>query len=345
MDVKKIVLLVGALIIAGVTAFMAENMFTGAAAPQAQASAGRPAAGPEVLVATRTLPVGTIIDAEALPLPALARRPGPGRLFHPRQEGAADPAEPDRHRRAHRDHRRPADDPRLADPARRARLPRRGARARACAPSRSPVSATSGVAGFVFPGDRVDMVLTQEVEGGGDGAPLHASETILRNMRVLAADQRIDARDDDGNQVAQPVSTVTLRGDAEDRREDRGRADHRPALAVAALARRQQCRAGARDRLRRGAGAAERRSEGRAADAARGREPPDRQRHRPITVGADVSRFQRSTVPGRARREQQRASGIGRLELGDPGRQASWPRRPRRPGQQCDARSGGSKIR
>ena len=65
MDVKKIVLLVGALIIAGVTAFMAKSMFTGAAAPQAQASQQVPA-GPEVLVATRTLSVGTIIDPEAL---------------------------------------------------------------------------------------------------------------------------------------------------------------------------------------------------------------------------------------------------------------------------------------
>src|ERR1044071_8890638 len=64
MDVKKIVLLVGALIIAAVTAVMAKNMFSGASAPQAQAKAAVPA-GPEVLVATRTLPVGTIINAEA----------------------------------------------------------------------------------------------------------------------------------------------------------------------------------------------------------------------------------------------------------------------------------------
>ena len=64
MDVKKIALLVGALIIAAVTAVMAKNMFTGASAPQAVAAPAVPA-GPEVLVATRALPVGTIIDAEA----------------------------------------------------------------------------------------------------------------------------------------------------------------------------------------------------------------------------------------------------------------------------------------
>src|ERR1700712_5926587 len=64
MDVKKIVLLVGALLIAAVTAVMAKNMFSGASAPEAQAGQVVPA-GPEVLVATRTLPIGTIIDAEA----------------------------------------------------------------------------------------------------------------------------------------------------------------------------------------------------------------------------------------------------------------------------------------
>ena len=47
-----------------------------------------------------------------------------------------------------------------------------------------PVSATSGVGGFIFPGDRVDMVLTQEVIGGGDGPPLRVSETIVRNRTL-----------------------------------------------------------------------------------------------------------------------------------------------------------------
>ena len=51
-----------------------------------------------------------------------------------------------------------------------------------------PVSAKTGVAGFVFPGDRVDLVLTQTVTGD-DGQPLKAAETVLRNLRVLATDQ------------------------------------------------------------------------------------------------------------------------------------------------------------
>src|SRR3546814_15838445 len=73
-----------------------------------------------------------------------------------------------------------------------------------------PVSAQNSVAGFVFPGDRVDLVLTQSVSGGGEGEPLKVSETILRNLRVLATDQRMDALGDDGKPVVQPYSNVTI---------------------------------------------------------------------------------------------------------------------------------------
>src|SRR5688500_850543 len=65
MDVRKLVLLIGALAVAAVTALMARNMFAGASAPTAQAAPVVPA-GPEVPVAPRALPVGTIIDATAL---------------------------------------------------------------------------------------------------------------------------------------------------------------------------------------------------------------------------------------------------------------------------------------
>src|SRR4029450_448963 len=65
MDVKKVALLIGALVIAVVTAVMAKNMFTGAGAEQASAAPVVPL-GPKVLVARKALPVGTIIDAESL---------------------------------------------------------------------------------------------------------------------------------------------------------------------------------------------------------------------------------------------------------------------------------------
>ena len=57
-----------------------------------------------------------------------------------------------------------------------------------------PIDMTSGIAGFVFPGDRVDVILTHnivkesEVEGE-TSAPRRASETILTDVRVVAMDQ------------------------------------------------------------------------------------------------------------------------------------------------------------
>ena len=207
MDVKKIALLVGALIIAAVTAVMAKNMFTGASAPQAVAGPRVPE-GPQVLVATRVLPVGTIIDAEAF-------------RFQPWPEGLVQDAYYIRGG-ANSD---PStligtvvrSEVSAGQPVTRGAIIRPGERgflAAALGPGMRAVtvgvSATSGVAGFVFPGDRVDMVLTQTVEGGGDGAPLRVSETIIRNIRVLAVDQRMSVRDENGNQVAQRTSTVTF---------------------------------------------------------------------------------------------------------------------------------------
>lgn len=45
------------------------------------------------------------------------------------------------------------------------------------------VNATSSISGLVFPGDRVDIILTHNVSAG------RVSETILTNVRILAIDQ------------------------------------------------------------------------------------------------------------------------------------------------------------
>ncbi|RZM00550.1 MAG: Flp pilus assembly protein CpaB, partial [Sphingomonas sp.] len=58
MDSRKLILLVGALVVAAVTAFFARTLVTGSAAPEAVAitAVAAPIDGPEVLVATRALP-------------------------------------------------------------------------------------------------------------------------------------------------------------------------------------------------------------------------------------------------------------------------------------------------
>ena len=206
MDFKKIVLLVGALMVAAVTAIMAKNMFAGASAPQA-AAAPVPQ-GPKVLVAKKSLPVGTLIDAsmvgwEAWPKEAIAPTyyqqgqpdSDPGKLLgtvvrYPIAAG------------------QPLTRGSIVGPE------DRGFLAAALGPGMRavtvPVNASTGLAGFVFPGDRVDLVLTQDIKGGGEGEPLHASETIVRNIRVLAADQRYTDKDEDGKPVVKEARNVTL---------------------------------------------------------------------------------------------------------------------------------------
>ena len=73
-----------------------------------------------------------------------------------------------------------------------------------------PVNTSTSVSGFVFPGDRVDVMLTQEVAGGGQGTPLKVTETIIRNVRVLATDQRVDSKGEDGKTEVKTFSNVTL---------------------------------------------------------------------------------------------------------------------------------------
>ncbi|MFM5952674.1 MAG: Flp pilus assembly protein CpaB, partial [Novosphingobium sp.] len=73
-----------------------------------------------------------------------------------------------------------------------------------------PVSAKTGVGGFVFPGDHVDLMLTQTVPGRDGGAPLKTTETILRNVRVLATDQSTETTVEEGKTVVRAFRTVTL---------------------------------------------------------------------------------------------------------------------------------------
>jgi pilus assembly protein CpaB len=297
MDVKKLMLLIGALVVAAVTAVMAKNMFSGASAPSAQATPMvQQATGPEVLVAVRPLPVGTIIDAEALRYqrwPESLTQPayfikgqtpgGPADLIGTvvRNEIAAG---------------QPITQGSLIKPGERGYL------AAALGPGMRaitvPVSVTSGVAGFIFPGDRVDIVLTQEV-GGGDGPPLKASETVFRNVRVLATDQRMSAQGEDGKPVVRNFSTVTL--------EATPKMAEKIAVAqtIGQMSLSLRSIADNNVDLQRAIASGE-------VKVPAGTDPKDPKQlliavaNQPIdtaptyTVGAEVSRFQRSTVPAKA---------------------------------------------
>ncbi len=69
------------------------------------------------------------------------------------------------------------------------------------------VGADSGVAGLVFPGDRVDIILTHGIKRDGE-AEHRASETILKNVRVLALDRRTN--DESGEPKLAKTATLEL---------------------------------------------------------------------------------------------------------------------------------------
>lgn len=297
MDVKKVALLIGALVIAVVTAVMAKNMFAGAGAEQAQAAPAVPL-GPKVLVAKKGLPIGTIIDAESL-----TYQPWPKELVQSAYylEGSPD-----------------ADISKLlgtvvryqvtaGQPLTRGALvgPKdRGFLAAALGPGMRavtvPVNLSAGVGGFVFPGDRVDMMLTQTVDGEGDSQALKVSETIIRNIRVLATDQRVDSKGEDGKTEVKGFSSVTF--EATPRIAEkiavaqsmgtlslslRSIADNTAELERAVAAGEIKVPAGANP------------AQERSMLLAVANRPADS--NTTFTTGGDVSRFQRRTVPGKTK--------------------------------------------
>ena len=199
------VLLAVALLIAAFTAFAARSMFAGGAAPQAEAVAAQPK-GPKVLVAQRALPVGTIITADSVSFQGW-----PDELVKDAYyiEGEADMS-----KLLGTVVRFPITAGQPLTPGSLVAPGDRGFLAAALAPGMRaitiPVSAKTGVGGFVFPGDRVDLMLTQDVKGEGSGDSLRTAETILRNLRVLATDQATDSEVVDGKTVVHAFRTVTL---------------------------------------------------------------------------------------------------------------------------------------
>jgi pilus assembly protein CpaB len=83
------------------------------------------------------------------------------------------------------------------------------------------VDAVSGNAGLIFPGDRVDLILTQNLDTGDGRASLAerwASETILENVRVIAVDQSLStdlAHRSDQSRVARTITLEVSPRDAE----------------------------------------------------------------------------------------------------------------------------------
>lgn len=72
------------------------------------------------------------------------------------------------------------------------------------------VDPTTGNAGFIFPGDKVDLILTHSIRrrtlDGENSEEVLASETFIQNIRVLAVDQKVENE----KNTAMLAKTITM---------------------------------------------------------------------------------------------------------------------------------------
>ncbi len=73
------------------------------------------------------------------------------------------------------------------------------------------VDAISGTAGLIWPGDRVDVLLTHQIDDAARPMGRRiAAETVLNNVRVIAIDQQLVQGAAPGSAESKPATTVTL---------------------------------------------------------------------------------------------------------------------------------------
>ena len=196
MRLKSILLVVVALVLAGFTAFMVRNWLEAERAAAQRAMANRPQAAPaprgiQVLVAKRELPVGTFLRPEHL-------------RWQTWPETSLSPAYAVEGKKKIEDfvgsvvrlpvaEGEPITDGRVVSPGTSgflAAVLRPGYRAVSVL-----VTMTSAISGFVFPGDHVDVLMTHNLPMPVDGGlERRAGGTVLRDIRVLALDQKVDVK-------------------------------------------------------------------------------------------------------------------------------------------------------
>lgn len=210
MNPRIIVLIVAVIIVAGLTAFLARAFLLGQSPePQQQAQQVETT---RILVASKNLPMGHLMEAGDLVWADWPNRRLNGNYL---KEDSFKPADflgnVVRYGIAAGE---PLTTGRVIAPGERgflAAVLSPGMRAMTI-----PVTRVTGVSGFVFPGDRVDLILIHSVKaktlnpsGGGvqiKQASHRAGVTVLQNVRVLA----VDLRTNDQNRVPALGKSVTI---------------------------------------------------------------------------------------------------------------------------------------
>jgi len=188
---RSLILVFVALIAAGGTAFLARNWLNAERGQATVVKKQEVSSAVQILVAKKDLPSGLILKAEHLRWQAWPDKKLPKAYIRKNQgslsgfvgavvrSGIVE-----------------------GEPITKARVVKPGERgfmAAVLAPGMRaisiPVTASSGVAGFIFPGDRVDLILSQTLKQGE--IKRRTSETVLQNVRVLAVDQRTNDQENE----------------------------------------------------------------------------------------------------------------------------------------------------
>lgn len=204
MSARKIILLVLALGIAGLTVQLTRALVGQPAPAPANAPAAPAPKALRVLVAASDVPAGTLVQPSHLRWRAWPDEDGVAKTYMVEGQRAADEFTGAVVRQGMRAG-EPVVEGRMVKPG------DRGFLAAVLTPGNRAVTVAingvSGIAGFVFPGDRVDLILTQAFrEGVQQERERRASETVLSDVRVLALDQRIN----DQKGEVKPAQLATL---------------------------------------------------------------------------------------------------------------------------------------
>ena len=173
-----------------------------------QGDANANASKEEILVATVHLTAGTLLRAQDVTWQPVTRPVEPGEIVRPSAAARQVKPELDEETRAevYGAAVRPARETTAGEPIRRGNIVKPGDRdflqvvltagARAIA---IPVTTSGASTGLLFPGDRVDVILTQNFKGESAVITRRSvSETVVENLRVLAIDT-LDAKAPSGS--------------------------------------------------------------------------------------------------------------------------------------------------
>ncbi len=210
MNAKTIIIAIVALVVAGATGLLIQSWMHAQrdAMLRSIPKAPRASGAPKVLVARKSLPAGTFLKPEHVEWRAWPKN-GVAKAYLLKGKRTVNELVGAVVRRGISAG-EPVTDGRIVKPG------ERGFMAAVLTPGMRavsvPINATTGIAGFVFPGDRVDLILTHKLRSGkGQNKKTHqVSETVLTGVRVLGVDQRSSNQRAEGKGKVKVPKTTTI---------------------------------------------------------------------------------------------------------------------------------------